>query len=248
MLDITTKILLENDIEYLDEKFHFLKNADSFNSMFRDWKYSSSHRLGYEKVKRLNVIFIGQTGYGKSSLINKIINNDIFETSDYQSCTKVLQSADYFLHHNKKHEKLAYVLSFVDLPGIGENDKADERYLQWYQDYIKEAAVIVYLFRADKRDHTQDEFFFNNVFDKDVSKRLVCVVSQADKVEPLSRGYELSNEQKRNLEIKKSEIKNKSFLNFSDISVIHVSSHLNININGLENEIIKKLNSMKGVT
>ncbi|XAG09903.1 50S ribosome-binding GTPase (plasmid) [Vibrio metschnikovii] len=248
MPDITTKILLENDIEDLDKKFHFLKNTDSFNSMFRDWKYTSSHRLGYEKVKRLNVIFIGQTGYGKSSLINQIIKNDIFETSDYQSCTKVLQSADYFLHHSKKHEKLAYVLSFVDLPGIGENDKADERYLQWYQDYIKEAAVIVYLFRADKRDHTQDEFFFNNVFGKDVSKRLVCVVSQADKVEPLSRGYELSNEQKRNLEIKKAEIKNKSFLNFNDLSVIHVSSHLNININGLENEIIKKLNSMKGVS
>ncbi len=245
MSDITTKILFEDDIEKLDDKFHFLKNIAPFNSMFRDWKYVKSHKLGYEKIKKLNVIFIGQTGYGKSSLINKLIKKDVFETSDYQSCTKVLQCADYFLDHNKKHEKLAYILSFVDLPGIGENDKADESYLQWYQDYLKEATVIVYLFRADKRDHTQDEFFFNNVFDKSMSERLICVVSQADKVEPLSRGSELSNKQKRNLEIKKSEIRNKPFLDFNELSVIYVSSYLNINLNEFENEIINKLNSMK---
>jgi len=245
MSDITTKILFEGDIEELDEKFNFLKNTNLFSSVFRDWHYKSPHQLGYEKVKRLNVIFIGQTGYGKSSLINRLIKKDIFETSDYQSCTKILQSADYFLDHNKKHEKLAYVLSFVDLPGIGESDKADESYLKWYQDYINEAAVIVYLFRADKRDHTQDEFFFNNVFDESMSKRLVCVISQADKVEPLSRGSELSNDQKHNLEKKKSEIKNKPFLDFNETTIIYVSSYLNININGLENEIIKKLKPMK---
>jgi len=247
MSDITTKVLFEGDIEELDEKFHFLKNIAPFNSVFRNWNYTTSHRLGYEKIKQLNVIFIGQTGYGKSSLINKLIKKDIFETSDYQACTKVLQSASYFLDHSGKSEKLAHLLSFVDLPGIGENDKADKSYLHWYQDYIKEAAIIVYLFRADKRDHTQDEFFFNNVFDKSMSNRLICVISQADKVEPLSRGSELSNEQKRNLKIKKSEIKNQSFLDFKHLSVVHVSSYLNINLNKFENEIIKKLNSIKDV-
>jgi len=245
MSDITTKVLFEGDIEKLDEKFHFLKSITPLNSIFTDWNYTTSHRLGYEKRKAINVIFIGQTGYGKSSLINKVIKQDIFETSDYQSCTKILQSADYFLSHNKENEKLSYVLSFVDLPGIGESDKADENYLQWYQDYIKKAAVIVYLFRADKRDHTQDEFFFNNVFDNSMSERLICVVSQADKIEPLSRSTELSSEQKNNLEIKKSEIRNKSFLDFNDLSIVHISSHLNININGFENEISKKLTSMK---
>jgi len=247
MSDITTKILFEGDVEELDGKFHFLKNVTPFNSTFKDWNYMFSHRLGYEKLKKLNVIFIGQTGYGKSSLINKLIKKDVFETSDYKSCTKVLQSADYFLNHNKRHEKLAYVFSFVDLPGIGESDKADEGYLQWYQDYIKEAAVIIYLFRADKRDHTQDEFFFNNIFDESMGRHLICVVSQADKIEPLSRGSELSNEQKNNLEMKKSDIKRKPFLNFNGFSVVHVSSHLNVNINGLEDEIIKKLNSMKEI-
>ncbi|MCE7729338.1 GTPase family protein [Vibrio campbellii] len=247
MSDITTKILYEGELEELDEKFHFLKNTDPYHSMFKSWHYTHTHRLGYENVKKLNVIFIGQTGYGKSSLINKLINKEVFETSDYQSCTKVLQSADYFLNHSKKHEKLAYVLSFVDLPGIGESDKEDEKYLQWYQDYINEASVIIYLFRADKRDHTQDEFFFKNVFNKNMSKYLTCVISQADKIEPLNRGNELSNDQRRNLENKVFEIANKPFLNFNDVSVIYISSLLNVNINDLKDEIIKKLTPYSSV-
>jgi small GTP-binding protein len=244
MSDITTKSLYESDIESLGDKYLFLKNADLASSAFSDWYYVNTHELGYKKVKALNVIFIGQTGYGKSSLINKLIKKDIFKTSDYQSCTKILQSANFFLHHKMKHENLAYQLNFVDLPGIGENDKADEQYLQWYKDYIKVAAVIIYLFRADKRDYTQDEFFFDNVFDKNKASHLIYVISQADKIEPLSRGIELSDAQKENLEKKKLDIKNKSFLNFGEIDTIYISSHLNINILDLENKIICKLKSL----
>lgn len=244
MVNITTTVLHENDIESLGTKYQFLKNTELTSSAFRDWNYKVPNSLGYKKIKKLSIIFIGQTGYGKSSLINKLINKDIFETSDYQSCTKVLQSANYFLHHKKKHEKLAYNLSFIDLPGIGENDKADETYLQWYQKYIEEASVIVYFFRADKRDHSQDEFFFNNVFNKGKTKNLICVISQADKIEPINRGTELSPIQKENLEKKKSVIQNKSFLSFGDIDIIYVSSHLDINIEKLENNIIKKIKSI----
>ena len=177
-------------------------------------------------------------------MINKLIKKDIFETSDYESCTKTLQSADFFLHHKMKHENLAYHLSFVDLPGIGENDKADEQYLLWYKDYIEEAAVIVYLFRADKRDHTQDEFFFNNVFNKNKSKQLICAISQADKIEPLNRELKLSNTQKENLLKKADDIKRQSFLAFDNIDILYVSSHLDINIGELENKIIQKLKNI----
>lgn len=245
MSNITTKILHEGELTELDEKFHFLKNTDPFLPSYKDWHYTHKHHLGYESLKKLNVIFIGQTGYGKSSLINKLIDKEIFETSDYKACTKILQSANYFLNHSKKHEKLAYVFSFVDLPGIGESDKEDEKYLRWYQDYLKEASVIIYLFRADKRDHTQDEFFFNNVFKKELSNQLICVISQADKIEPLSRDLDISDAQKYNLIIKKKEIEGKPFLNFSDLTVLHASSHLNINIDFLKECIIEKLNNLK---
>lgn len=244
MADITTKILHENDIESLSDKYLFLKDAELNSSAFRNWHYKSEHKLGYKKIKTLRVIFIGQTGYGKSSLINKLIKKEVFETSDYQSCTKILQAAEFFLHHKMKHEKLAYNLSFVDLPGIGESDKADEQYLQWYKDYIEESAVVVYLFRADKRDHTQDEFFFNHVLDKKKVNRLICVLSQADKIEPINRSSELSAIQKENLDKKMIDIKSKSFLNFGNIDMLYVSSQLNINVGELEDKIVQKLKAI----
>ena len=241
MADITTYFLHEDDIDSLGVKYQFLRQLESSNPSFSDASYVETHSLGYEKAKSLNIIFIGQTGYGKSTLINKLIRKDIFETSDYESCTKTLQSADYFLHHKMKHEKVAYHLSFIDLPGIGENDQADKVYLKWYQAHIKKATVIVYLFRADKRDHTQDEFFFKNVFDKNKSKQLICVVSQADKIEPMNRELNLSNNQKKNLLKKESEIKNQEFLSFHKPDIIHISTYLDINISELENKIIRVL-------
>ncbi len=241
MADITTKILYEENIELLGNRYGFLKNAELSSSAFRDWHYTNTHKLGYESIKALKIIFIGQTGYGKSSLINKLIKKDVFETSNHESCTKTLQSAVFFLHHKMKHENLAYHLSFVDLPGIGENDKSDKQYLQWYQNYIEEAAVILYLFRADKRDHTQDEFFFNHVFNKNKGKQLICVISQADKIEPLNRDLKLSNNQKKNLLKKANDIKRQPFLTFDDVDIIHISSHLDINIKELENKIINEL-------
>lgn len=246
-MDITTKILYEADIESLGSKYGFLKRVNLSNSAFRDWSYTNTHKLGYKNIKSLKVVFIGQTGYGKSSLINKLIKKNVFETSDYESCTKKLQSADYFLHHKMKHENLAYNLSFVDLPGIGENNKSDEKYLQWYQSYIEEAAVILYLFRADKRDYSQDEFFFNHVFDKNKSKQLICVISQADKIEPLNRELKLSNNQNENLLKKANDITCKPFLQFDKINIIHISSYLDINIGKLESEIINKLKNILNV-
>jgi small GTP-binding protein len=244
MADITTKILFEEEIEALGKKYKFLKNVELSSLAFKNWHYTNTHKLGYKNIKALKIIFIGQTGYGKSSLINKLIKKDIFETSDYKSCTKTLQSVVYFLHHKIKHKNIAYHLSFVDLPGIGENDKADEQYLSWYKDYIEEAAVIVYLFRADKRDHSQDEFFFNNVFNKNKSKQLICVISQADKIEPLNRELKLSSIQKQNLLKKADDIKRQSFLKFDNVDIVYVSTHLNINIDKLENKIIKKLKNI----
>ena len=110
MSDITTKILLESELKELDPDFHFLENTSPFESAFKNWHYTYDHALGYKNSKKLNVIFIGQTGYGKSSLINKLIDRDVFETSDYQSCTKILQSAGFFLNHSKKNESIFRVV------------------------------------------------------------------------------------------------------------------------------------------
>lgn len=247
MADLTTRIRHEAAIEALGHKYDFLKNIDVHDHNFTSWHYSSAYKKGYMHRKALNVIFIGQTGYGKSSLLNALLGLHVFETSDYEACTKVLQSSDYFLQLEHMADRTSYVLSFVDLPGIGESDETDNHYLQWYQSYIAEATVVVYLFRADKRDHTQDEFFFNHVFNKTLSRKLLCLLSQADKIEPISRRECLSVEQLKNLESKKKELLSKSFLNFYDSDITHVSTILNINIDATHDRIISKIQNVLDV-
>ncbi len=241
MGDLKTSILYENDIDVLGHKYDFLKHVNPDNTAFKDWKYVTKHNKGYTDIKRLNIIFIGQTGYGKSSLINRLLGINVFKTSDCEACTKSLQSADYFLHHKFIEDKLAYTLSFVDLPGIGENNKSDDLYLKWYAQYVNAATIILYLFRADKRDYSQDEFFFSNVFNKSMSKNLLCILSQADKMEPINRLGNITIQQLTNIEKKKSEILSKSFLHFYKNDIVHVSALLNDNINKLHNIIISKI-------
>lgn len=241
MTDITTRVRYENDINMLGDKYSFLKNVNPDSSAFKNWYYKDEHKRGYIERKTLNVVFIGQTGYGKSSLLNQLLCFNIFKTDDVESCTKTLQCADYFLHHKFIADKRAYVLSFVDLPGIGENDKSDYTYLQWYKEYIEDAAIVIYLFRADKRDYTQDEFFFNNVFKKDAKNKLVCLLSQADKIEPLNRNSILSRDQLFNIEKKKRELAEKPFLCFYESNITYISSKLNINIDTLHDIIVSKL-------
>ena len=241
MVDITTHVRYEDDINILGDKYSFLKNVNPNSSIFKSWRYKGGHTKGYIERKTINIIFIGQTGYGKSSLLNQLLGLDIFDTDDVKSCTKTLQCADYFLHHKFIADKKAYVLSFIDLPGIGENDKSDYTYLQWYKEYIEDAAIVIYLFRADKRDYAQDEFFFNNVFNKDATDKLVCLLSQADKIEPLNRNSILSRDQLFNIEKKKRELAAKPFLWFYNSDITHISSQLNINIDTLHDIIVSKL-------
>ena len=83
------------------------------------------------------------------------------------------------------------------------------------------------------------------MFNKDKGKQLICVISQADKIEPINRIESLSDIQKKNLKSKKDEIRRKTFLDFGEkIDILYVSSHLDYNIDTLEDKIIKKLKNI----
>ncbi len=75
------------------------------------------------------VVFIGKTGYGKSTTLNCLLGKDIFETDDIRSCTK---ESDYaLLITNNKG------IVFCDLPGIGETRDADTKYRNEYYQFTK---------------------------------------------------------------------------------------------------------------
>lgn len=243
MIDIKTNVAWGGTLDELDPKFGFLTNLIAYEDKFKSMGVVQKGEVEAVEVKILHVIFIGQTGYGKSSLINKLIDKELFETSDTEACTKTLNSAVFRIPKNNENYHPEHYISFVDLPGIGESNKADEKYLYWYQKYIEKAAVVIYLFRADKRDHSADESFFDNVFCTQADTKLICAVSQADKIEPFKGEETLSDEQLVNLKLKEEDLKNKPFLRYKAAPIVSISTHLDFNIDLLKDEIIKVIES-----
>lgn len=126
-----------------------------------------------------NVLFIGQTGTGKSSTFNHLLDDDYMATSDYEACTKTVNSSEVYIG------KECYVC-FCDMPGIGENSEADSRYLELYSRMTEKSDVIVYLLSADKRDYAIDLKEFRSLKRK-YSKKIFIALNVIDKMEPLSR-------------------------------------------------------------
>jgi small GTP-binding protein len=155
----------------------------------------------------IQIMFIGKTGYGKSTTLNKICGHKYFETNDVESCTKELFSCEYKISDSKEH-----YFSLCDLPGIGESNKADKPYINWYDDMLKKSACVVYVLRVDQRDFSVDEELINNIVknSKKISAKLVIGLNFADKIEPVSRNspFSPSKEQKMNLDRKADAVSN----------------------------------------
>lgn len=156
----------------------FEKLRDTTNrGVWHDWKEKTKGTISYEKM----VLFVGKTGYGKSTTVNAILGREILETSDVSSCTRVCQCLDYEIERN-------HWISLGDLPGVGESQAKDEEYFKLYGDFLDYAAVIVHVIRADTRDYSIDEETTRRLFSSEsVKKRIIYALGQCDKIEPISR-------------------------------------------------------------
>jgi small GTP-binding protein len=136
-----------------------------------------------EEVYCIQAMFIGKTGYGKSTTLNNICGQELFKTDDIKSCTKTLFSAEYKIHSKKNH-----FFSLCDLPGIGESIQTDKIYTEYYDSMIEKSHCCVYVLRADQRDYSKDlEIIKPMLKNKKQKKKLMLAINFADKIEPISR-------------------------------------------------------------
>lgn len=239
--DLTLHIKDKQSIDALIQRFRSfrsLKNATVWEYDANGDNLCQHERFRWiynrEQIVLLQAMFIGKTGYGKSSLINSIIGRDVFRIDEIKSCTKELDTALYYLGQDRK-----YYLSLSDLPGVGESQEADMQYQNWYKKMIHHSSCIVYVFRADQRDFSIDEDMFAKLFYmKELRKNIVIALNFADKIEPINRTGKISEAQRKALENKIKIIRNK----FGVHSVVPCSAKTGEGISKLVEEIMDILN------
>ena len=102
-------------------------------------------------MKQHNICFLGQTGYGKSSLINALFGTQ-FMTDPLVSCTKELYSVSKIV----KIENEMTMVTVYDTPGIGEFS-SNSVYQEYYNYAVERADHIVLVLTFDRTDSTSQD-------------------------------------------------------------------------------------------
>lgn len=102
-------------------------------------------------MKQHNICFLGQTGYGKSSLINALFGTQ-FKTDPLVSCTKELYSVSKIV----KIENEMTMVTVYDTPGIGEFS-SNSVYQEFYNYAVERADHIVLVLTLDRTDSTSQD-------------------------------------------------------------------------------------------
>lgn len=188
-----------------------------------------------QRIYQLQAIFIGKTGYGKSTTLNNIVGKNVFKTSDVSVCTKDLYEVTYRVDKGQKT-----FLSLCDLPGVGESNYADSHYYEWYRDMLAKSHCVVYILRADQRDFAVDEILLRELFpSKESKEKLIIAINFADKIEPINRHGGLTQEQRDNLDKRISQVSQVFKLPHS--SIIYYSAEDRINLDILVSLVAQKL-------
>lgn len=188
----------------------------------------------------IQVVFIGKTGYGKSTMVNAFFGQRILETDDVCSCTREGQCLEFAIGPG-------HYLSFSDLPGIGESAVRDAEYLDLYRQVLAKSDAIVYLLRADARDYAVDETAFAALFSKPAwRRRLVVALNGCDKLGPVN--YTLpfvpSLEQEQLIQEKAASVERMFSL---DNPAVPCSAEANWNLQALGQAILKVIGQADGI-
>lgn len=122
-----------------------------------------------------NICFLGQTGFGKTSLINAIFSTS-FNTDPLVSCTRELYSVTTLIKNNREER----LVSVFDTPGIGEFS-SNSKYQLYYELAVSQADHIVLVVTLDRTDATSQDLLESlKPFLKDKNVKFTIALNRID--------------------------------------------------------------------
>jgi len=136
-----------------------------------------------ESSKPLSVSIMGQTGTGKSTLINALFDTNL-KTDRVRPCTIEIEMIP--IKGQGGHE-----LHFYDLPGIGESQKADAKNIERYRQRLLESDIVLWTIHADNRSLQFDVDCLSQIMktldareDQQAISKIVFVLTKVDLLTP----------------------------------------------------------------
>src|SRR6266496_1057853 len=143
---------------------------DVFNDTLQRIAEEAKLRWNEETRGSLKVSVMGQTGVGKSTLINSLFDVDLNTDPERPGTTKIeMRSVE---------GKQGHKILFYDLPGIGESQGKDEEYLKQYKQMLLESDVAIWAIHADSRSVS---------FDRDALHKLLETVDKNQQIQLMSK-------------------------------------------------------------
>lgn len=135
------------------------------------------------KNKLPNVVIVGRSNVGKSTLFNKIINKKFSITLDVEGVTR-----DRIYHQTSW---LNYYFNLIDTGGISKNLKPpfQEEINFQIEIALKEADVIIFLI-SGKEGLQEEDFFLNKKLRQLKNKKIILVVNKIDNIEKQVEEYQ----------------------------------------------------------
>jgi 50S ribosome-binding GTPase len=157
--------------------------VSTLSEITADQQREIRNRLTAESEKPLTVAIMGQTGTGKSSLLNALFGTSLL-VGDVRPTTKFPEPVTVA-------GLTGHPLTFWDMPGIGESDSADRGYLEMYREKLIQSDVVLWAMHADSRstlfDATALDAMLAGIPSDDrrvLVSRMTFVLTKADLITP----------------------------------------------------------------